>query len=299
MTISYFLNAKTMRKRETKQYLIEMSRKLETIVTNREKDLSIQVIDILNVLKSLEVDPLLIRNAKIILTVNNLRKTLTDEDVVKLSKNLLMKWKKSVIAENHILRNLMNHSNIRNETQLRMKFKDKLEDILKSGTTDENRLKSRDMLFKALTSDEEIKEDLLKVVKLAADIEKCIYREFNNTDTKYKIRIRSRISNISDEQNGELRRKILNGIIKVEEISTMSAEDMANDKMKQLRQQLQKDSITASILPEVFGTTSDLLKCPECKKNNCTYNQVQIDRADEPMTTLCLCISCGHRWRFN
>ena len=39
-------------------------------------------------------------------------------------------------------------------------------------------------------------------------------------------------------------------------------------------------------------------KCGRCKKNNCTYYQLQTRSADEPMTTFVSCLSCGNRWKF-
>jgi len=286
-----------------KRNLLEFGHKLENIISRKDNDCSSNVIEILNVLQSLKIDPLLIRNAKIILTINNLRKSLTNEEVIRLSKSLLISWKNRVMAENNAIKEtIIKGLNSTKETTKymtgRIKFKNEFERILKSGTTNENRLKSRELLSKALMSDKPLKDDILKIARLAVEIEKFIFQEFNNTDNKYKIRVRSRISNLSDEQNCDLRANVLNGEIKAEEIAKMSSQEMASDRMKRLRELFHKQSICESTLPEVFGTQSDLLKCPECRKDNCTYNQVQIERADEPMTTFCLCISCGYRWKF-
>jgi len=289
----------------TPKDLIEMSGKLEAIVADDGKQKSTQVLEILNVLKVLNIDPFLIRNAEIILTVNNLRKSMNNEEVVKVSKNLLRSWKKSVIVENNALKSyITNGSHPINETQeekeRRRRAKTRLESLLKMGTNSNKiRIKSRELLLKALLSGGDIEEDMFKFVRLAIEIEKYIFQEFQNTGHKYKVRVRSRVANLRDDQNTELKAKVLDGTIKEEEIARMSVEDMASDSLKQLRQLYHEESMIANTLPEVYGTTSDLLKCPECKKNTCAYNQVQIDRADEPMTTFCYCVSCGHRWRFD
>jgi transcription elongation factor S-II len=45
----------------------------------------------------------------------------------------------------------------------------------------------------------------------------------------------------------------------------------------------------------VQGT--DMFRCGKCKKNNCTYYQMQTRSADEPMTTFITCLNCGKRWK--
>lgn len=43
---------------------------------------------------------------------------------------------------------------------------------------------------------------------------------------------------------------------------------------------------------------TDEFTCFKCKKNKCTYYQLQTRSADEPMTTFVTCINCGNRWKF-
>ena len=38
-------------------------------------------------------------------------------------------------------------------------------------------------------------------------------------------------------------------------------------------------------------------KCGKCKSNKTTYTQIQIRRADEPMTTFVTCLNCGNGWK--
>lgn len=48
---------------------------------------------------------------------------------------------------------------------------------------------------------------------LAEELEEAIFAEFKNTDMRYKNRIRSRISNLKDSKNGELRGNFIRGAI--------------------------------------------------------------------------------------
>ncbi|KAG5838576.1 hypothetical protein ANANG_G00225090 [Anguilla anguilla] len=125
-----------------------------------------------------------------------------------------------------------------------------------------------------------------------------IFQDFKSTDMKYKSRLRSRISNLKDQKNPDLRRNVLCGNISAERIATMSAEEMASAELKEMRKALTKESIREHQLSKVGGTETDMFICGKCKGKNCTYTQVQTRSADEPMTTFVLCNECGNRWKF-
>nr|XP_046220004.1 LOW QUALITY PROTEIN: transcription elongation factor A protein 3-like [Oncorhynchus gorbuscha] len=130
---------------------------------------------------------------------------------------------------------------------------------------------------------------------MAAEIEDHIFKEMGATDMKYKNRVRSRISNLKDPKNPGLRRNVLAGGIELRRFAIMSAEEMASDELKQLRNNLTKEAIREHQLSKTSGTIYDLF---QCSKKNCTYNQMQTHSADEPMTTFVLCNECGNRWKF-
>ncbi|EMP31105.1 Arf-GAP with SH3 domain, ANK repeat and PH domain-containing protein 3 [Chelonia mydas] len=121
--------------------------------------------------------------------------------------------------------------------------------------------------------------------------------ELKSTDMKYRNRVRSRISNLKDPKNPNLRRNVLNGAISPSLIARMTAEEMASDELKELRNAMTLEAIREHQMAKTGGTTTDLFQCGKCKKKNCTYNQVQTRSADEPMTTFVLCNECGNRWK--
>ena len=110
--------------------------------------------------------------------------------------------------------------------------------------------------------------------------------------------MRSRVANLRDVKNPTLRTNFIVGAITPSRLASMTAEEMASDEIKQLRDKFKKEAIDDAQLATVQGTHTDLLKCGKCKKRNCTYNQVQTRSADEPMTTFVLCNACGNRWKF-
>ncbi|XP_047217556.1 transcription elongation factor A protein 3 isoform X9 [Girardinichthys multiradiatus] len=155
-----------------------------------------------------------------------------------------------------------------------------------------------EMLAAALHTDNDYKDFGANCDSMAAEIEDHIYQEIRATDMKYKNRVRSRISNLKDPKNPGLRRNVLAGSIELSRMASMSAEEMASDELKQLRNVLTQEAIREHQMAKTGGTTTDLLQCGKCKKKNCTYNQVQTRSADEPMTTFVLCNECGNRWKF-
>lgn len=134
--------------------------------------------------------------------------------------------------------------------------------------------------------------------ELAEELEEAIFNEFRNTDMRYKNRIRSRLANLKDPKNPTLRTNFRIGAIPAARLAVMTAEEMANDEVKQLRERFMKEAINDAQLATAQGTKTDMLKCGKCKKRNCTYNQLQTRSSDEPMTTFVLCNECGNRWKF-
>ncbi|KAL7874502.1 hypothetical protein SRHO_G00054720 [Serrasalmus rhombeus] len=165
-------------------------------------------------------------------------------------------------------------------------------------TGDSIRDKCIEMLSAALRTDDDYKDYGANCDAMAAEIEDHILSEIKATDMKYKNRVRSRISNLKDPKNPNLRKNVLGGAIELNRIATMTAEEMASDELKQLRSVLTQEAIREHQMAKTGGTTTDLLQCGKCKKKNCTYNQVQTRSADEPMTTFVLCNECGNRWKF-
>ncbi|NXH19768.1 TCEA3 protein, partial [Bucco capensis] len=163
-------------------------------------------------------------------------------------------------------------------------------------TGDSVRDKCIEMLTAALRMDDDYKEFGVNCEKMASEIEDHIL-ELKSTDMKYRNRVRSRISNLKDPKNPSLRRNVLCGNIQPSLIARMTAEEMASDELKKLRNAMTQEAIREHQMAKTGGTVTDLFQCGKCKKKNCTYNQVQTRSADEPMTTFVLCNECGNRWK--
>jgi len=143
----------------------------------------------------------------------------------------------------------------------------------------------------------ELPEGSADPVELAARVEDAIFKELKDTGVKYRNRVRSRISNLKDLKNPNLRINVLLGIITPERLAVLTAEEMASDALKEERSKLHESAINEHQLATDEGTGTDLIQCRRCKQNNCAYTEAQTRGADEPMTLFVLCKNCGHRWK--
>ncbi|XP_014237632.1 transcription elongation factor S-II isoform X1 [Trichogramma pretiosum] len=281
-----------------------------------------QALELLKILQKLPVNLELLQKTRIGMTVNALRKCSRDEEVISLSKVLIKNWKKFLSgpkdskeinsfgskkkSESKSEKSKEEPENKNEKTDDSNKNKDdkspknskKTSCYPPPSTTDAVRLKCRELLASALKVDGVSMDGCASAEELAEDLEDAIFAEFKNTDNKYRNRVRSRVANLRDSKNPTLRTNFIVGAITPARLATMTAEEMASDEIKQLRDKFKKEAINDAQLAQVQGTKTDLLKCGKCKKRNCTYNQVQTRSADEPMTTFVLCNECGNRWKF-
>ncbi|XP_064648699.1 transcription elongation factor S-II-like [Lineus longissimus] len=272
--------------------------------------------DMLDTLRGMKMNMKVLQKTRIGLTVNSFRKaceTAGLDSLAKQSKALIKDWKKLLDQgnakggddDNKALKREDSISSTSGEVSSRKSSTDTPPpkqssfSLKNSDTTDSVRLKCREMLKNALVLPEGTPlEGAMDPEEIAIAIEDSIYTEMMNTDMKYKNRVRSRIANLKDSKNVQLKENVLLGNIRPEKIAVMTAEEMANDAMKKLREKFTKEAINDHQMAVQTGTQTDLLKCGKCGKRRCSYNQVQTRSADEPMTTFVFCNDCGHRWKF-
>lgn len=219
--------------------------------------------DLLKALRKIPIDLDVLQKTRIGMTVNNLRKSVTDEEVVSLSKTLIRTWKKLLDAQKdgkssreagdreasngssgvnknagdvsttgNSSANTKNGNNGKTSYNDKPKFGDKSSKQLSFPSLDtcnSVRLKCREMLTSALSvdfgEDADIKDEILEDPEnLAAKIEDYIFKELKDTNMKYKNRIRSRVNNLKDVKNPDLRLNVLRGQIDASRIATMTAE---------------------------------------------------------------------------
>ncbi|XP_044066047.1 transcription elongation factor A protein 2 isoform X1 [Siniperca chuatsi] len=296
------------------QEVERIAKKLDKMVHKKNTD---GALDLLRELKNIKMSLETLQSTRVGMSVNAVRKQSSDEEVQTLAKALIKSWKKLLDGSEE--KKKKEGSPVRSSSTSKDSGSSE-KSSKKSGeppttpttptlpplvtsfppapvTTDSVRNKCRELLVAALQTDDDHKTIGVDCEHLAAQIEEEIFQEFKSTDMKYKTRLRSRISNLKDQKNPDLRRNVLCGNISPQRIASMTAEEMASAELKQIREALTKESIREHQLSKVGGTETDMFICNKCHGKSCTYTQVQTRSADEPMTTFVLCNSCGNRWK--
>ncbi|XP_053104680.1 transcription elongation factor A protein 1 isoform X2 [Hemicordylus capensis] len=276
-------------------------------------------LDLLKELKNMPMTLELLQSTRIGMSVNAIRKQSTEEEVTSLAKSLIKSWKKLLDGPSNdkepeekkkeAASSSQNSPEAREESSSNNSSSKKEETNAPSeafissfprapSTSDSVRMKCREMLAAALKTGDDYIAIGADEEELGSQIEEAIFQELKNTDMKYKNRVRSRIANLKDTKNPNLRKNVLCGNIPPDRFAKMTAEEMASDELKEMRKNLTKEAIREHQMAKTGGTQTDLFTCGKCKKKNCTYTQVQTRSADEPMTTFVVCNECGNRWKF-
>ena len=129
---------------------------------------------------------------------------------------------------------------------------------------------------------------------------RCIKCSWDNPvfESLYVSKIKSFYSNIftgSYVKNPYLKDRILNGDIKVEQISDLSVYDIYPENWAELLDKKSKrDKLIYEMKPKAM---TDQYKCRKCSGRSCSYYEVQTRSADEPMTQFITCLDCSNRWK--
>ncbi|KAJ3594516.1 hypothetical protein NHX12_003823 [Muraenolepis orangiensis] len=309
-----------MGKKEEDQ-IIRIAKKMDKMA---QKKSGSGALDLLKELRSVPMTLELLQSTRIGMSVNAIRKQSTDDEVTSLAKSLIKSWKKlldepgggdksseekrkeqntPVVSPSQGSPEAKEESSSSNSSSKSDPTDTASNSLISTfprapGTSDSVRIKCRGLLTNALQTGDDHIAIGSDCDEIGAQIEECIFQEFKNTDMKYKNRVRSRISNLKDVKNPNLRRTVLCGNVSPERMANMSAEEMASDELREMRKNLTKEAVREHQMATTGGCQTDLFTCGKCKGKRCTYTQVQTRSADEPMTTFVFCNDCGSRWKF-
>jgi transcription elongation factor S-II len=150
-------------------------------------------------------------------------------------------------------------------------------------------------------------DEILKNEKNTINLEKGIFNFALNEAKNRKVvkkwdnpyfvqiyidRLRSIFTNLN---NPIILEQLNSGSIKAHTIAFMTHQEMRPEKWDELitaKSKRDKNKFETNL-----EAATDTFTCRKCKSNKCTYMQLQLRSADEPMTTFVTCLSCGNRWR--
>ena len=142
--------------------------------------------------------------------------------------------------------------------------------------------------------------------KKAINIEKSIYnysiKEATNRlvvkkwDNPYFVLIyTNKLKSILDNMTPENIEKLKSGEINPCKLAFLTHQELNYEKWKVLLdEKAQKDKYKFET--QVQAAT-DTFTCRRCKKNRCTYYQLQTRSSDEAITTFVTCLECDNRWK--
>jgi transcription elongation factor S-II len=150
-------------------------------------------------------------------------------------------------------------------------------------------------------------DEILKNEKNSINLEKGIFnfalgeaknrRVVKKWDNPYFVQLyvdhlRSIFTNLNKPHILE---QLNSGSIKAHTIAFMTHQEMRPEKWDELI--TAKSKRDQNKFENNLEAATDTFTCRKCKSNKCTYMQLQLRSADEPMTTFVTCLSCGNRWR--
>ncbi|XP_027012279.2 transcription elongation factor A N-terminal and central domain-containing protein [Tachysurus fulvidraco] len=179
-----------------------------------------------------------------------------------------------------------------------------------TGSTKSSVLRNKcvELLIQALNPDQAYPE---LTSQLAHTIETHIDTVHGHNLPKYKSCIRSKVANLKNPKNPHLRQGLLSGTLAPEVFAKMSAQEMAGEELRQLRQGYTAAGISERQLPQgLEGTATSKVRCQHCDGMDCRVTQISrgtlflpswVKRGsdDEQAMTFMTCANCGAQWYHN
>ena len=114
----------------------------------------------------------------------------------------------------------------------------------------------------------------------------------------YRAKARSVFANLRGSGqvvNVQLRQRLDAGEFAPHDVAHMTADQLFPEAWSGI---LEREMIKATAAYECSTQSmTDVYVCGKCKKNRCTFYELQTRSADEPITTFVRCLNCGNRWK--
>lgn len=133
----------------------------------------------------------------------------------------------------------------------------------------------------------------------ARKLELLLFKMYNSTcNNGYRKHVRTLLFNIKNKTNPNLRQKIKEKEITLEQLIEMNSYELFPENWtKQMKRREYFDKkLKEEYEPQKDEIESEFI-CYKCKSRSIEYSQLQTRSADEPLTTYFHCKKCGNRWK--
>ncbi len=96
-------------------------------------------------------------------------------------------------------------------------------------------------------------------------------------------------------KNELIQSKIMEGKFLCKNLAYMTHQELNPEQWEEMME-VRKTRLENKYFPKIEASTNEFT-CRKCKKNQCTYYQMQLKSSDEPMTCFVTCLDCGNHWR--
>jgi transcription elongation factor S-II len=138
-----------------------------------------------------------------------------------------------------------------------------------------------------------------EILRIAKEVEEAAFKTLGGVNEAYKGKMRSLFQNLKNKSNPQLRERVLKGEVSASKFVVMTHDEMKSDARRAEDEKLEQENMNQAMVAQVEKAISKEFQCGKCKQKMVSYSQAQTRSADEPMTTFCECMNCGHRWKFS
>ena len=264
--------------------------KLDKAVKSEDYEVAIETLDLIKDATTITQD--ILKTTRLGLLIQRLSKH-SDLKISSASKELLTLWQALSSAKHDSRKKPVTVVSTTPKTA-----KPSLTSSSDSTSKDSRRKRIETVILNALNS----KVNTIKTAKytteelatLADEIETALFDKHSGITDDYTAQFREVINCLKETNNDKLLENVLS-----KKITAYALVRMSNDEISGLdRDKLKKEVLLDVQAPAPSGSPTTIFTCGKCKKNNCSYYQMQTRSADEPMTTFVTCLECRNAWKF-
>jgi transcription elongation factor S-II len=124
------------------------------------------------------------------------------------------------------------------------------------------------------------------------DLAKRLYDAMPNVESRAHL-----VASVENKDHSSLRRRFLNQELHGGSFLKLTAEDLRTDSQVKADADRAVQNQGTVESNEEYGQLNELFECGQCLSRKCRVRSFQMRGGDEPMTNICFCTVCGHRFK--